>query len=273
MRRMQLFKVLIVVAVLLLAVTVVGCGSEKRDALEAFESAVKTLEAKNSELIAEANLLQELIDASDAEPPLDSGTLSNAENAVATAKQSIKDIPETPSDIEAIKTITGEMEEIGYAEQRDLLEESKRELEESVQQYRQVTNTPESFVIERLKRVKSITGVAATTEDNDPNGQLGKLGGYTASVFFSDSKVNKEKLSSKTIIKNGTDGGGCIEVYETVEGAEKRNEYLASFDGTILASGYHEVIGTVLVRTSNELKASQQKSLAKEIIDSLIALE
>ena len=37
------------------------------------------------------------------------------------------------------------------------------------------------------------------------------------------------------------------------------NDYLAAFDGGIFASGSHTVVGTVLVRTSNELTASQQK--------------
>ena len=71
----------------------------------------------------------------------------------------------------------------------------------------------------------------------------------------------------------GTDAGGAIEVYENVEDAEKRRDYLATFDGTIFANGTHTVIGTVLVRTSNELTATQQKELEQKVIDALTRLE
>ena len=46
-----------------------------------------------------------------------------------------------------------------------------------------------------------------------------------------------------------------------MEDAEKRRDYLATYDGTIYANGTHTVIGTVLVRTSNKLTATQQKEL------------
>ena len=69
--------------------------------------------------------------------------------------------------------------------------------------------------------------------------------------------------------KKGTDAGGSIEVYANVEDATTRNEYLASFDGGIFASGSHTVVGTVLVRTSDELTASQQQTLEANIIAAL----
>ena len=71
------------------------------------------------------------------------------------------------------------------------------------------------------------------------------------------------------MIDKGTDAGGSIEVYKTKSEATERNEYLAAFDGGILSSGSHTVIGTLVVRTSNELTASQQKSLEADIIAAL----
>ena len=70
----------------------------------------------------------------------------------------------------------------------------------------------------------------------------------------------------------GTDGGGCIEVYATVEDAEERNRYLASFDGTILDSGSHSVVGTCVVRVSHLLTASEQDAIEQSITDSLTRL-
>ena len=129
----------------------------------------------------------------------------------------------------------------------------------------------EAFVIERLSSVEDISSIAAATEDHDPNGNLGKQGGYTAQVFFSTPLVNPSyaNLSDYDLIEIGTIAGGSIEVYETVADAEKRNNYLASFDGSAFASGSHTVLGTMVVRTSNELTASNQKKLAAEIVEAL----
>ena len=58
-----------------------------------------------------------------------------------------------------------------------------------------------------------------------------------------------------------------------MEDAEKRRDYLATYDGTIYANGTHTVIGTVLVRTSNKLTATQQKELEQKVIDAFTRLE
>ena len=58
-----------------------------------------------------------------------------------------------------------------------------------------------------------------------------------------------------------------------MEDAEKRRDYLATYDGTIYANGTHTVIGTVLVRTSNKLMATQQKELEQKVMDALTRLE
>ena len=62
-------------------------------------------------------------------------------------------------------------------------------------------------------------------------------------------------------------------MYQTEADAEKRNEYLTGFDGTLFDSGSHTVIGTVIVRTSDQLTASQQKELEANVIAALTALE
>lgn len=56
---------------------------------------------------------------------------------------------------------------------------------------------------------------------------------------------------------------------QRVGDAEKRNDYLASFDGGILSSGSHSVLGTCVIRTSTYLKASQQQALEQALIDAL----
>ncbi len=133
-----------------------------------------------------------------------------------------------------------------------------------------LTNAPtEEYVVSCLREVPGIIGIEAVTEDNDPNELLNKDGGYISKIYFSYSLVNQNDLYGNTIIEKGTNAGGSIEVYKNMNDATKRNEYLSSFDGTFLASGSHCIVGTIVVRTSNELTASQQKLLENNIVFAL----
>lgn len=161
-----------------------------------------------------------------------------------------------------------------YTAQITALQTAQTELENSIQQYKQVTNPSEAFVIERITGLEGITLVEAATEDNDPNGNLHKDGGYTAAVFFIHDQVTDSYVIGKgsTPVERATDGGGCLEVYATKEDAEQRNIYLGSFDGTVFSSGSHTVCGTIVVRTSDKLNATQQQELEALIISALIEL-
>lgn len=64
-----------------------------------------------------------------------------------------------------------------------------------------------------------------------------------------------------------------MEVYATAEEAEGRDTYLGAFDGGMLSTGSHTVVGTCVVRTSDYLTASQQKDIEAAVIESLTRLE
>lgn len=157
------------------------------------------------------------------------------------------------------------------------LEEAKKSYEDSVQGLKQITAPKDDFVMERLQRVDTITAMAAVTEDHDPNGQLNKQGGYIGCIYFTDSRVNRSNLyiePGDDVIDVGTKGGGAIEVFQSVEGATARNEYLASFDGAgIFSPGSHYVKGTCVIRTSEHLTATQQNELTESITSALIAVD
>lgn len=127
----------------------------------------------------------------------------------------------------------------------------------------------ENEIIEKLRTVPDIAYIEAATEDTDPNNQLGKQGCYTSYIFFSSPLVDPAYATKDHFDKLATEYGGSIEIYATTADAEKRNEYLASFDGTAFVSGSHTIYGTMIIRTSHKLKASQQKKLEQEIIDAL----
>jgi hypothetical protein len=139
-----------------------------------------------------------------------------------------------------------------------------------------LTNNPTAAQVSgTVANVSGITDIEIVTEDHDPNGQLGKQGGYTGCLYFRYSLVDQSQLyvaegtDVNSSIDIGTRAGGCIEIYATAKDAERRNTYLAGFDGGALSSGSHTVLGTLLIRTSSELKASQQKTLENAIISAL----
>lgn len=137
-----------------------------------------------------------------------------------------------------------------------------------------LVNAPaDDFVMERLSLIGTITDMAPVTEDHDPNGQLGKQGGYIGCIYFRDSQVDHAAnyIPEDDVIEAGTNGGGAIEIFATKEEATVREAYLASFDGTGFSSGSHKIVGTCLVRTSTYLTASQQNTLTDQIEQVLTA--
>lgn len=272
-------------ATLLVIVALAICGAvywyinyqiPHQEAANAYNEAVQGLDNRNAELDAAISDLQG-VQGSDVKP-LDSSTDDAASAAIAQAQAAKQAAPEMPSDTNEIKTVAQQITSMGdYTAQLAAIGDAKQALQDSIDQHKQVTNPTDSFVVERLTGLPNVTGVEAATETNDPNGNLNKPGGYTAAVYFSSDLVDQSKTSASSgytgIPAIGTDGGGCVEVYANEDDANKRNDYLAAFDGSVLASGSHEVLGTCLIRTSAHLTASQQATLTKTVEDSLIRLE
>ncbi len=258
----------------MLSFTLVACSdAEKEAAIVTFKENVSTIEANNESIQAALDSLNAVIGSG--EVPLDETVLSNAKQLAQDSKAKIVEVPDMPSKKEDIIAKNEELESVlDVTAIITSIQKSEEELTKSIAQMKQVTNPSEAFVVERLKTIDTITEVLACTEDNDPNGQLHKAGGYTSSVYFTSDMVDvvSNYLTGDSIEK-GTDGGGCIEVYENVENAEKRNSYLGAFDGSVFSSGSHTVIGTCVVRTSDKLTASQQKELETNIINALIELK
>ena len=241
------------------------------EAISGFQEAVSLLEQKNGEFDEVITKANELVMAED--KALDESLRPELETAISKAKAVKMAIPEMPVEQSDILDATDEMKDVDYSDAIAELQKQQEAFGNSVKQYALVNAPSEGYVIRCLEKVPGITGIAAATEDNDPNGNLGKAGGYTAAVYFAHENVDQGEVSGDSIIERGTDGGGQIEVYANEADANKRNDYLATFDGSVFASGSHTVIGTVLVRTSDKLKASEQKELEATIISTLTAIE
>ena len=252
------------------------CPVPYNEAVDKYNASVVGLGERNAELDAAIEGLQESMDSETA--PLDAATMDAASGAVAQAQQARQEAPGLAGDTEEVLATADEIEKMGeYSVQLDGIAQAKDALEASIRQREQVTNPSEQFVIERLTGLPNITGVEAATETNDPNRQLNKQGGYTSDVFFSSDLVDQSQVfpmdGMTGLPAAGTDGGGCVEVYGTEEDAQSRDAYLGSFDGTVLSSGYHTVVGTCVVRVSTLLTAAQQQQIAQAVTASLTRLE
>lgn len=144
---------------------------------------------------------------------------------------------------------------------------------DSIEIQRQITQPTEAWVKERLKNIESITGMQEVTPDHDPNRHLGQEGWYTACVYFSVDSIDQSAIEGDDIVDKGTVAGGAIEVFETAEDAEARDNYLTDFDNTLLQPGSHYVLGTMVVRTSRRLEAEAQIELTDTIVGEFIRLE
>lgn len=265
-------KIITVTVALILMLTLVSCAKSEEEvaAEEAFNAEVARIQAELEKRDADVEAAQAVVD--DERPALDETLKPALQTAISEASAIEFDAPKASGGVEETNSATEELKKITYTDQLQSLKDATKALSDSIKKYELVNAPEESYVIKCLKTVKDIDGIAAATEDHDPNGNLHKDGGYTAQVYFSCPLVDHSYMDND-IIEAGTDGGGSVEVYKTAEEAKKREEYLAGFDGTITASGSHEVIGTCIVRTSDSLTATQQKELEAAIIEALTKIE
>lgn len=244
-------------------------------AVNEFNTAASKVREKNTELQRKIDAAKADLDAG--KKPLDTSTKDALNVAVANARQSMRTIPDAPLMTNEIKADTAKLSKpLDYTKDIKSLDDAKSAYETSVQQLEQVTAPSQDFIVSRLGTISDISDIEPVNEENDVNQLLNKSGGYTAAVFFHYNNLNDPygTYAGKSSIDNGTAGGGCVEVFGNVDDAKKRNEYLASFDGMgAFSGGSHYLVGTVLIRTSYELTATQQNTLTSEIKDALIAVQ
>lgn len=260
------------IALLVVLFLLAGCkSSEYRAAEKSFEEAVLAVSEKNSKLDSAIMSAQQLI--TKGEPALDDTLVTALSASIDNAKTLRCEVPEMPSTASDINSVTSQLNSVDYSTILEDIVSKQSALELSIKQYSKVNAPTEEYVISCLESIEDILDIEAVTEDNDPNGNLNKAGGYTSQVYFSCKLINQSDVYGTSVIDKGTDCGGSIEVYSTPKDAMSRNEYLATFDGSFLSVGSHRVVGTVIVRTSDMLTASQQKALESEIISALTKVD
>lgn len=242
-------------------------------AVNSFNDISQKIKKQNNSLEDKIKTANQLLSSKD--KPLDENLSSELKTEVTAAEKAKRKIPKIEKSTSNIdKQIKALKKPLDYTTEIKKLDNLNKKYETSVKQLKQITNPSSSFIESRLKEIDTITGVQSVTEDNDPNKGLNKQGSYTASVYFTDSLVT-DSIEGKDIVAKGTDAGGNIEVYKTAEDAQKRNDYLSAFDGlpTMLNPGSHYVYGTIIIRTSGRLTATQQNDLTQKIYQKLIEIK
>ena len=247
--------------------------SPHQKAVKSFNEVTTRIQKENRSLEETIKASKELLSSKD--KPLDENLTVELKNEVSTAekkKQVIPKIKNKKSDIN--KQVKSLKKTINYSTELKNLKDKNQKYSTSVKQLKQITNPSNTFVESRLKEIDTISDVQSATEDNDPNQGLNKQGSYTAAVYFSDNEVTNP-VAGADLVAKGTDAGGCVEVYKTAEDAKKRNDYLSAFDGlpTVINPGSHYVYGTVVIRVSASLTASQQNALTQKIYEKLIEIK
>lgn len=273
-------KKISIIGAVVVALAIIGgaCGwwlgyeAPHREALASYENAVSMVNSKNKKLDDSLAKLTELIDSKD--ETLDPQTKKDASEVAKSAKRERRAVGKQPKKTDELNQKASELSKpLDYTATIAKIDEAATNVENGIKQLKQVTEPSQDFVMARLKEVPGILNMAPVTEDNDPNGNLNKAGGYTSTVYFESQNVDQSTVYGNDLIDKGTDAGGAIETYKTNEDVTKRDTYLGALDGDILSSGSHKVIGTVLIRTSNELTATQQNELTQAIINALTRLE
>lgn len=134
-------------------------------------------------------------------------------------------------------------------------------------------NSPSvEYIVDRLKNVESIIETEIAEESSSEKESSG-LGNAVSRIYFSSSLIDQSQFDDTSVYEKGTVCGGCIEIFTSIEDAEFRNNYLADFDGSVLDSGSHVIVGTIVIRTSSKLSKDEQKSLESSIVNALTSSE
>ena len=166
--------------------------------------------------------------------------------------------------------------------------EAKKAMDESVNTANELLEKDaEPFDAETETALKKAVQTSEEAEDDDAYKQVKKDIDNAIKAYQDSVKQQKQVTEPKeksliddsydegeSPVEAGTEGGAVIEAFHTVKDAKARDAYLSGFDGAgMLSPGSHRVVGTLVIRTSDELSASDQKKMENRIVDALIKLE
>mgnify|MGYP000208233386 FL=1 len=205
-------KKISIIGAVVVALAIIGgaCGwwfgyeAPHREALASYENAVSMVNSKNKKLDDSLAKLTELIDSKD--ETLDPQTKKDASEVAKSAKRERRAVGKQPKKTDELNQKASELSKpLDYTATIAKIDEAATNVENGIKQLKQVTEPSQDFVMARLKEVPGILNMAPVTEDNDPNGNLNKAGGYTSTVYFESQNVDQSTVYGNDLIDKGTD--------------------------------------------------------------------
>lgn len=104
-----------------------------------------------------------------------------------------------------------------------------------------------------------LTVAVVYTAETDPNGLLGRPGGYTGKLMFTDVRAEPATPDEGGVVQYSVNHGGSVEVYPDAAGAAARAEYVRGFaeGNPALFGEYTYARGPVVLRVSKALTPEQ----------------
>ena len=233
------------------------------DTQDELESAVKKAGKAFAEVPVQIDPLEEQalpVSFSTKELELAQHEAETALNAVGEAREKIPDVPDVPD----------------YKKELDAVRTAQKKYEDSVQKLANVTSPPDSFVMERVEKIKTVAAAEAVTADNDPNGLLGKNGGYIGCVYFLDERVDRDLLPQEAFAKehekaaeDGDDAGSeSSEEAAATAGTEESSSDDAADSTGAAESGEEAAASAGTAESSEQAEAQAGTTAGSEAADS-----
>ena len=101
-------------------------------------------------------------------------------------------------------------------------------IDENILIVNQITNPNIEDIIKKLRNVTNISNIEIVNNEDKKSDLFNYDGMFKDCAYFT-SKLVEEVIEGNTPVEKGTDAGGCVEIYETVEKAHERFNYLMDF--------------------------------------------
>lgn len=196
-KKVIIISIIVVIILALLAIFIVKPWLEASNEYKTITSKIKK---ENKKLEDSIGNLDKYINSS--KKTYDENIPSEAKKVKKTAQQKMIIIEKKPFLISEIKKVNKKMDKNpDLSKEINSVNEMAKKYDISIKQMEKFNNPSEDYIKKRIASVETVTNFAAVTEDNDPNGNLNKAGGYTSTVFLKVVLLTKANLILMMLLK------------------------------------------------------------------------
>lgn len=129
------------------------------------------------------------------------------------------------------------------------------------------------WVKKRLANIEQVNESGIVTTQEDIVKYMGQDSGCIGIVYFGLDSIDANIVNGDNIISKGTDAGGSVEIFDSLEATRNRCEYLGQFDNTYLYSGSYALVGTMVIRISYKLDSEKQLEITSKLCEQMSRID